>query len=89
MNSLAERIRRWQYEFEIADLGEAADALEAQEKKIAELERDNAVLRDAINDALPWMIKLRDYIGNGTKADPMGRCNAILKMRIAVEKRDD
>lgn len=58
-------------------------------ERLAERDAENAVLRDAINDALPWMIKLGDYIGNGTQADPMGRCNAILKMRIAVEKRDD
>lgn len=59
------------------------------ERDLAAANAENAVLRDAINDALPWMIKLGDYIGNGTQADPMGRCNAILKMRIAVEKRND
>lgn len=38
----------------------------------------------AIKDALPWMILLGNYIGNGTKDDPMGRCNAILAMRNAL-----
>jgi hypothetical protein len=38
----------------------------------------------AIQGALPWMILLGDYIGNGTKDDPMGRCNAILAMRNAL-----
>lgn len=58
-------------------------------RRIGALKEQLALAHDAINDALPWMIKLGDYIGNGTQADPMGRCNAILKMRIAVEKRDD
>lgn len=66
-----------------------ADFARALERELAAANAENAVLRDAIKDALPWMIKLGDYIGNGTQADPMGRCNAILKMRIAVEKRDD
>lgn len=58
-------------------------------RRIGALQEQLSLAHDAINDALPWMIKLGDYIGNGTQADPMGRCNAILKMRIAVEKRDD
>ena len=40
----------------------------------------------AIQGALPWMILLGDYIGNGTKDDPMGRCNAILAMRKALDR---
>ena len=58
-------------------------------RRIGALQEQLSLAQDAIKDALPWMIKLGDYIGNGTQADPMGRCNAILKMRIAVEKRDD
>ena len=31
----------------------------------------------ACQNALPWLVLLGDYIGNGTKGDPEGRCNAI------------
>lgn len=31
----------------------------------------------ACQDALPWLVLLGNYIGNGTKSDPEGRCNAI------------
>ena len=43
----------------------------------------------AIQGAMPWMILLGDYIGNGTKDDPMGRCNAILKMNNALGRNDE
>jgi hypothetical protein len=43
----------------------------------------------AVQGALPWMILLGNYIGNGTKEDPMGRCNAILAMRDALGREDD
>lgn len=43
----------------------------------------------AIQSAMPWMILLGDYIGNGTKDDPMGRCNAILKMNNALGRNDE
>jgi hypothetical protein len=43
----------------------------------------------SIMGAMPWMILLGDYIGNGTKEDPMGRCNAILKMNNALGRNDD
>ena len=43
----------------------------------------------SIMGALPWMILLGDYIGNGTKDDPMGRCNAILKMNNALGRNDE
>ena len=42
-------------------------------------------LRNACEQALPWMIRLGDFIGNGEKDQPMGRCNAILSMRNALE----
>ena len=38
----------------------------------------------AIQGAMPWMILLGDYIGNGTKDDPVGRCKAILAMHKAI-----
>lgn len=43
----------------------------------------------AVQSALPWMILLGDYIGNGTKDDPMGRCNAILKMNNALGRNNE
>lgn len=43
----------------------------------------------SIMGALPWMILLGDYIGNGTKDDPMGRCNTILAMRKALGRDSD
>lgn len=39
----------------------------------------------AIEECLPWMILLGDYIGNGTKENPMGRCDSILKLHTAKE----
>lgn len=71
------------------DVDREVKRAERAETALRECMAQVALAHDAINDALPWMIKLGDYIGNGTQADPMGRCNAILKMRIAVEKRDD
>ena len=43
----------------------------------------------AIQGAMPWMILLGNYIGNGTKDDPMGRCNAILAMRKALGRNKE
>jgi len=38
----------------------------------------------ALEGALPWMVLLGDHIGNGTRANPDGRCDAILAMREAI-----
>ncbi len=42
-------------------------------------------LAAALAQALPWLILLGDYIGNGTQANPMGRCDAILAARDALD----
>lgn len=56
----------------------------AAEQNRADSEHDTAMLLNAApallaacQDALPWLILLGNYIGNGTKSDPDGRCNAI------------
>jgi hypothetical protein len=43
-------------------------------------------LAAALAGALPWLILLGDFIGNGTKANPDGRCDAILAARDALDK---
>lgn len=75
--ALTARVR--QLESELARLQSWADGLNAECNELAL----------SIMDALPWMILLGDYIGNGTKDDPMGRCNAILKMNNALGRNDD
>ena len=68
-----------QLEREVVRLQSWADGLNAECNELAL----------SIMDALPWMILLGDYIGNGTKDDPMGRCNAILKMNNALGRNDE
>lgn len=72
--ALTARVR--QLEGELARLQSWADGLNAEGNE----------MMFAIQGALPWMILLGDYIGNGTKDDPMGRCNAILAMRKALDR---
>lgn len=58
----------------------------------SEIDGLNAECREmmlAIQGAMPWMILLGDYIGNGTEGDPMGRCNAILAMHKALGRDDE
>jgi hypothetical protein len=43
-------------------------------------------LAAALAGALPWLILLGDFIGNGTKANPEGRCDAILAARDALDQ---
>lgn len=38
----------------------------------------------ALNLALPYLIRLGDFIGNGERNDPMGRCNAVLAVKNAI-----
>lgn len=45
-----------------------------------------ADLVEACKAALPYMVRLGDFIGNGEGDKPMGRCNAILAMKDAIEK---
>lgn len=70
--ALTARVR--QLESELARLQSWDDGLNAECNK----------MMFAIQGAMPWMIMLGDYIGNGTNDDPMGRCNAILAMRNAL-----
>ena len=70
--ALTERVR--QLENDLARLQSWAEGLNAEGNELAL----------SIMGALPWMILLGDYIGNGTKDDPMGRCNAILAMRKSL-----
>lgn len=42
--------------------------------------------RNACEQALPWLVRLGDFIGNGEKDDPMGRCNAVLAIRNQLEE---
>ena len=75
--ALTARVR--QLESELERLQSWADGLNAEGNELAL----------SIMGALPWMILLGDYIGNGTKDDPMGRCNAILKMNNALGRNDE
>lgn len=75
--ALTARVR--QLESELARLQSWADGLNAEGNELAL----------SIMGALPWMILLGNYIGNGTKDDPMGRCNAILKMNNALGRNDE
>jgi hypothetical protein len=38
-------------------------------------------LARAAQQAIPWLVLLGDYIGNGTRALPNGRCDAIMALR--------
>lgn len=56
----------------------------AAEQNRADSEHDTAcivnaspALLAACQDAIPWLVLLGDYIGNGTKGDPDGRCEVI------------
>ena len=71
--------RRLQLENEITGLKAHAEALNSECNE----------MMFAIQGAMPWMILLGDYIGNGTKDDPMGRCNAILAMRKALRNEEE
>jgi len=71
--------RRLQLENEITRLKAHAEALNSECNE----------MMFAIQGAMPWMILLGDYIGNGTKDDPMGRCNAILAMRKALRNEEE
>lgn len=75
--ALTARVR--QLENDLARLQSWAEGLNAEGNELAL----------SIMGALPWMILLGDYIGNGTKDDPMGRCNAILKMNNALGRNDE
>lgn len=75
--ALTTRVRR--LEREVARIQSWADGLNAEGNELAL----------SIMGAMPWMILLGDYIGNGTKEDPMGRCNAILKMNNALGRNDE
>ncbi|MFT3815793.1 MAG: hypothetical protein QM740_20915 [Acidovorax sp.] len=48
-----------------------------------------AMLVRALRMAEPWLVKLGDHIGNGTPQDPMGRCNALLAVRRALDRVQD
>lgn len=39
----------------------------------------------ALKKALPYLIRLGDFIGNGEGETPMGRCEAVLAVRNAIE----
>ena len=75
--ALTARVR--QLENELARLQSWADGLNAEGND----------MMFAIQGAMPWMILLGDYIGNGTKDEPMGRCNAILAMRKAIGRDNE
>ena len=70
--ALTARVR--QLEGELERLQSWADGLNAEGNE----------MMFAIQGAMPWMILLGDYIGNGTKDDPVGRCKAILAMHKAI-----
>lgn len=40
---------------------------------------------DALQAALPYLVLLGDYIGNGTKEDPEGRCKVIERVVSALD----
>jgi hypothetical protein len=63
--------------------GMALKAKESLEKATC---GDTSRLRAACEKALPWLIRLGDLIGNGDGKDPMGRCDAVLAIREALEK---
>lgn len=43
----------------------------------------------AAKQAIPWLVLLGDLIGNGTPAQPNGRCEAILALSDALGADDD
>ena len=45
-------------------------------------------LVQAVKQAIPWLVLLGDYIGNGTKDDPEGRCAAIAALHDALGADD-
>lgn len=47
------------------------------------------VFRDllgAATEAIPWLVRLGDFIGNGEGSKPTGRCEAIGALRDAIAK---
>lgn len=46
---------------------------------------DNNEMLAALKKALPYLIRLGDFIGNGEKDSPMGRCDAVLAVRDAIK----
>jgi hypothetical protein len=40
---------------------------------------------DTLQAALPYLVLLGDYIGNGTKEDPEGRCKVIERVTYALD----
>lgn len=44
--------------------------------------------RLAIKSAIPWLVLLGDYIGNGTNANPHGRCDALAALHEVLGDDD-
>ena len=73
-NRAANLKRRFEMDCSIEPIGKAKDF--------------NSVVSDsiqAIENSIPWMILLGDFIGNGTKEKPFGRCAAILRLHEAIK----
>lgn len=52
------------------------------------MNRRDRLLLDTLKRTLRWLILLGDHIGNGTPADPNGRCDTILVVRRAIHEID-
>lgn len=45
-------------------------------------------LLEALKTALPYLIRLGDFIGNGESETKMDRCDAVLKVNMAIAKAE-
>lgn len=58
----------------------------ATQKANAQLLASAPDLLEALWAALPYLVRLGDFIGNGEGATPMGRCDVIGRAKAAIAK---
>jgi len=77
LRAAVEQHRRWSEE-------DLLQRLCATPTELAAASAPAPLLVRALRLAEPWLVKLGDHIGNGTRDDPMGRCTALLAVRRAL-----
>ena len=63
--------------------GGSAHATTATATAAVPMTREDKLVQ-AAKQAIPWLVLLGDYIGDGTEDDPEGRCAAIAALRDAL-----